>query len=396
MPAHNRHKTENRIALQLVSVFIAIVLWFIISYTENPVISITVNNIKVEYRGLDKLEERGLTIPDASKNPNLTMSVSGKRSDLLTVLQKARAYVDVSDIDTSDTYTLDVKTDMPTNAVTISKQKFKTLDVTVEPIVEKDVPVIVRQTDKNKEYLVKSTPQQNTVRFTGAESLLNNVSCVMVAVSTIDMKNDNMQKYNYRIMDSNNSEVDDKNSFRTDTSSILVYNELYTPKLMGVDINIPESVSSMYDVDILQALTVMAGIKDGAPERLSAQFPENTITDVGSGDYTVNINSADKVYIESENITQKIRAVVTKKELQYVQIPVRFKNVADGLKAWCETPVIDTYINCVPSKLKADSLVAYADMNGLGEGTHEITLEFEQTNSVKIIGEYKVKVTLSH
>ena len=58
MPAHNRHKTENRIALQLVSVFIAIVLWFIISYTENPVISITVNNIKVEYRGLDKLEER--------------------------------------------------------------------------------------------------------------------------------------------------------------------------------------------------------------------------------------------------------------------------------------------------------------------------------------------------
>ncbi len=396
MPAHNRHKTENRIALQLVSVFIAIVLWFIISYTENPVISITVNNIKVEYRGLDKLEERGLTIPDASKNPNLTMSVSGKRSDLLTVLQKARAYVDVSDIDTSDTYTLDVKTDMPTNAVTISKQKFKTLDVTVEPIVEKDVPVIVRQTDKNKEYLVKSTPQQNTVRFTGAESLLNNVSCVMVAVSTIDMKNDNMQKYNYRIMDSNNSEVDDKNSFRTDTSSILVYNELYTPKLMGVDINIPESVSSMYDVDILQVLTVMAGIKDGAPERLSAQFPENAITDVGSGDYTVNINSADKVYIESENITQKIRAVVTKKELQYVQIPVRFKNVAEGLKAWCETPVIDTYINCVPSKLKADSLVAYADMNGLGEGTHEITLEFEQTNSVKIIGEYKVKVTLSH
>lgn len=396
MPAHNRHKTENRIALQLVSVFIAIVLWFIISYTENPVISITVNNIKVEYRGLDKLEERGLTIPDASKNPNLTMSVSGKRSDLLTVLQKARAYVDVSDIDTSDTYTLDVKTDMPTNAVTISKQKFKTLDVTVEPIVEKDVPVIVRQTDKNKEYLVKSTPQQNTVRFTGAESLLNNVSCVMVAVSTIDMKNDNMQKYNYRIMDSNNSEVDDKNSFRTDTSSILVYNELYTPKLMGVDINIPESVSSMYDVDILQVLTVMVGVKDGAPERLSAQFPENAITDVGSGDYTVNINSVDKIYIESENITQKIRAVVTKKELQYVQIPVRFKNVAEGLKAWCETPVIDTYINCVPSKLKADSLVAYADMNGLGEGTHEITLEFEQTNSVKIIGEYKVKVTLSH
>lgn len=396
MPAHNRHKTENRIALQLVSVFIAIVLWFIISYTENPVISITVNNIKVEYRGLDKLEERGLTIPDARKNPNLTMSVSGKRSDLLTVLQKARAYVDVSDIDTSDTYTLDVKTDMPTNAVTISKQKFKTLDVTVEPIVEKDVPVIVRQTDKNKEYLVKSTPQQNTVRFTGAESLLNNVSCVMVAVSTIDMKNDNMQKYNYRIMDSNNSEVDDKNSFRTDTSSILVYNELYTPKLMGVDINIPESVSSMYDVDILQVLTVMVGVKDGAPERLSAQFPENAITDVGSGDYTVNINSADKVYIESENITQKIRAVVAKKELQYVQIPVRFKNVAEGLKAWCETPVIDTYISCVPSKLKADSLVAYADMNGLGEGTHEITLEFEQTNSVKIIGEYKVKVTLSH
>jgi aspartate 1-decarboxylase len=323
------------------------------------------------------------------------MSVTGKRSELMQVVRKAAAYVDVSEIDHADEYTLDIKIEMPTGSVKITKQKMKSLDVTVEPVITKEVPVVIRQTDKNKTYIVKSTPQQETLTLTGAQSLLENVSCIMSAVSVIDMKEDNVQKYSYRIMDLNNSEVDDKKSFKTDVTSILVYNELYTPTVMNVDVTIPDTVSSMYDVDILQSLTVTAGIKECAPERLTATFPENAITDVGSADYIVTVDDTDNVYIEEDDAKLKVRAVVTKKELQYVQIPVRFKNVPDGYRASCDTPAIDTYINCVPSRLTSSELVAYADVSGLSEGVHEVTLEFEQTKAVKVIGEYRVNVMLS-
>lgn len=395
MAANKKNRLEKKIILQLVSVFTAVALWFIISYTENPTITIELKKIKIDYRGLDKLEEKGLTIPRSDKTPAFSVSVNGKYSSLLSVANKVKAYVNVSDINEAGSYTLDIKTDIPSASVSIISQKLKTLDVTVEPVITREVPVLVRQTDKNKEYIVKSTPQQDSVSLTGPESLLNDVSCVMVAVNTIDMKSDNMQKYNYRIMDSSNGEVDNKNSFKADTPSVFVYNELYKPRLMGIDINIPDSVSSMYDIDIIQPPTVQAGVRDGAPERLTAQFPENAITSPGAGDYTVTIDSADGVYVESENTQQKVRVSVTKKELRYVQIPVRIKNAPKNMDVRCDTRSIDTYISCAPSKLDLASLEAYADASGLGAGTHEVALTFALPKGVSITGEYKTMVTLT-
>lgn len=395
MPAKNSHKAENKITLRLISVLIAVSLWFIISYTEDPVIDITLSNIKIEYRGINKLNEKGMTIPNAHKLQNLAISVNGSRSSLIQTIRKAKAYVDVSDISEAGTYTLDINLELPTNSVTVTKQKMKTLDVTVERVVSKDVPVVVKQTDKNKDYLVKSVPQQQTVHLTGPESLLSNVSCVMAAISTIDMKTDNMQKYSYRIMDSNNSEVDDRESFTADSPYILIYNELYTPKSMNVELIIPDSVSSMYDVELVQSPVIAAGVKDGAPDNVTATFPENAITQAGTADYTLTVNDENNVYVETDNKTVKARVQITKKELQYVQIPVRFKNVPDGYTAWCDVSSIDTYINCVPQKLASQTLVAYADVSGLSEGRHEVTLTFEQSDDVKIIGDYHVNVILS-
>lgn len=395
MAAQNKSKTEDRLLLQFISILLAVSLWIIINYTEDPIIDATISDIAIEYRGLDNLTKQGLTIPNSFKTQYLTVSATGKRSDLMHIIRKSKAYVDISDIKAAGTYTLEVQTELPVDTVSIAKERNKTLDVTVERIVSRQIPVVVKQTDKNKDFLVKSISQQSTVTLTGPETMLSNVSCVLVAVSTIDMKEDNTQEYSYRIMNSNNSEVDYIENFTADTDTIKIYNELYTPAALGLALTIPESVSSLYDIDLIQAPTISVGIRAGAPDKVSVVFPENTVTAPGIDEYNLSIISNEYIYIPDDISTIKVEAEITKKQLQYVQLPIRFKNVNPQYTASSEVTAIDTYVNCVPEKLTNSSFVAYADMSGYTEGTHEIVLTYDSTGDIKVIGEYRIKVKLS-
>lgn len=395
MASHNKSKAEHRLFLQFFSIMLAITLWIIINYTEDPIIDATISDIKIEYRGLDTLTQQGLTIPNSFKQQILTVSATGKRSDLIQIIRKAKAYVNVSDIKDAGTYTLEVQTELPVDNVSVSKEKNKTLDVTVDRIVSKKIPVVVKQTDKNKDFLVKSIAQQESITLTGPETMMSNVSSVLVAVSTINMKEDNTQEYSYRIMNSNNSEVDYKENFTADTDVIKIYNELYTPTALALSLTIPESVSSLYDIDLIQAPTITVGTRAGAPDKLSVVFPENTIKAPGIDEYTLSIVNNEYIYIPDNSTTIEVEAEITKKQLQYVQLPVRFKNVDPHYTASSEVTAIDTYINCVPENLTNTSLVAYADMSGYTEGTHEIVLSYDNTDDIKVIGEYRIKVKLS-
>lgn len=395
MAEQNKSSKENRLLIQLGSLLLAISLWAIINYTNDPIIDATISNINIEYRGLDKLEERGLTVPNSFKQQSLTVSATGKRSELLQVIRRARAYVDVSDITAADSYTLEVYTELPVDTVAITKEKNKSLDISVERIVSRNIPVVIKQTDKNKDYFVKSVAQQSTITLTGPENLMSEVASVMVAVSVIDMKEDNTQEYSYRILTSNNSEVDYKENFTADTNTIKIYNELYTPVSLGLDMTIPESVSSMYDIDLIQAPTMTVGTRAGAPDKLSVVFPENAISAPGIDEYTLNIVGNEYIYIPNDVTTINVEAEITRKELQYVQLPIRFRNVNAKYTASSETSSVDTYVNCAPGTLTKSSLTAYADMSGYTEGTHEILLTYESTDDIKVIGEYRVKVTLT-
>lgn len=395
MASHNKSKAEHRLFLQFFSIMLAITLWIIINYTEDPIIDATISDIKIEYRGLDTLTQQGLTIPNSFKQQILTVSATGKRSDLIQIIRKAKAYVNISDIKDAGTYTLEVQTELPVDNVSVSKEKNKTLDVTVDRIVSKKIPVVVKQTDKNKDFLVKSIAQQESITLTGPETMMSNVSSVLVAVSTINMKEDNTQEYSYRIMNSNNSEVDYKENFTADTDVIKIYNELYTPTALALSLTIPESVSSLYDIDLIQAPTITVGTRAGAPDKLSVVFPENTIKAPGIDEYTLSIVNNEYIYIPDNSTTIEVEAEITKKQLQYVQLPVRFKNVDPHYTASSEVTAIDTYINCVPENLTNTSLVAYADMSGYTEGTHEIVLSYDNTDDIKVIGEYRIKVKLS-
>lgn len=395
MPAKKVNKLEKRIVLQLVSVFTAVALWFIISYTENPTLNIDLKKIKIEYSGIEELEARGLTVSPTNKVPAFSVRVSGKRSALLSVINKTTAYVDVSRIDTVGSYALEIKADIPSTAVTQISQKFKKLDVVVEPITEKTVPVVVRHTDKNKDYLVKSTPQKNEITIRGAESVIETASLAEIAFGVLNMTSDNEQEYGYRIMDTNNNEIDAANGIRAYEAAVLVKNELYKSKVMGIDVRLSEAEEALYDVDVIQTSDVQAGVRDGAAEILTAHIPEGTVLRAGIGDYKVNIDDMENIYVEKQDVEQLVRLNVLKKELRYVHIPVRIDNVAPELNAWCDTAAVDAYISCVPAKFETAVLEAYADVGGMKAGTHEVTLKFAQNDGVTISEQYKVKVTLS-
>ena len=386
--------TKSKTILWIISALIAVFLWTVINYTEDPVIDVTLNKIKLEYRGITELENRGLTVTPSSRTQNVSISVHGTRSDLIQLLRRGKAYVDLSQITEADTYTVDIQYDMPSSSVQIKNQKIKSVDVVVEPVVTKDIPVVVHQMDKSKDYYVRSVPEQQYITVSAAGSLMDEVSEVMTAVSVIDMTEDNVQQYSYRILTNDGSEIDHKEEFKTDTQSITIYNELYKITPMEVKVEVPQSVAAAYSVSIVQTPTVNVGVREGAPEKVTAVFPENAVTSTGIGDYTASLQEDEGIYTDGDVTSVKIRANITKKELQYVKIPVKVINVPDDKRVHSSTPSIDTYVNCVPSKLSSASLTAYADADGLSEGEHEVALTFSDVDDVTVIGTYKVRLTV--
>ena len=91
------------------------------------------------------------------KIPELSVVVTGKRSDLLNFMDDIYVQVDVSDIDSTGEYNLSGVISIPTTRISVEKEKYGDIPITVEPLEMKDIEVTVKQTGMLKDKIVKST-----------------------------------------------------------------------------------------------------------------------------------------------------------------------------------------------------------------------------------------------
>ena len=66
----------------LISVIIAIGLWFFVINDENPTIRMTYSDIEIDYLNEDLLQEEGLVVKDSDIPVTVKVVLQGKRTDL--------------------------------------------------------------------------------------------------------------------------------------------------------------------------------------------------------------------------------------------------------------------------------------------------------------------------
>ena len=83
----------------ILSVFLAVIVWFMVIYVNDPDITTTVSDLNVRFVGEMSLRDKKLAVTGKDKIPELSVVVTGKRSDLMNFMDDIYVQVDVSDIE---------------------------------------------------------------------------------------------------------------------------------------------------------------------------------------------------------------------------------------------------------------------------------------------------------
>ena len=151
-----KQKKGSKLRSIILSVVLAVILWIIVGAIQDPDVSGTINNIPIEFNGVNNLTERGLIVSAASNTANIPLTVIGKRRDLINSSLGIGLAVDVSDITEPGTYNLEGNVVSSNNRLTVNRSRVSSVPVKIERLSSKDVTITLKQTNVPKGKLIKT------------------------------------------------------------------------------------------------------------------------------------------------------------------------------------------------------------------------------------------------
>lgn len=125
---------REKLFVKIICVALAAILWFYVSYQENPSMTKTVRNVPLVITGTQALKENGFSVYSISEK-SVDVSVSAKRLSLARLTNRTlSAVINVSSIKEKGTFVLPAAIDSAVNSNATFYVKGKDIKVIIEPI----------------------------------------------------------------------------------------------------------------------------------------------------------------------------------------------------------------------------------------------------------------------
>ncbi len=242
-----KRKLKDNLWIKIISVLIAIVLWFYIQMIQNPETEYTFRNMNVSFINSSLLTERNLVIMDQD-GFNVDVTVNCPRWFLNELSNEDFvAYVDMSDVRYPGVNELPVKVRMNNENIIVMGKNPSTISVNIDEIttVEKPLKVEIAGKVDNGYYTSYDfiTPSVETVKITGPKSIVANIKN---ALARVDLNN---RKGNFTtsckiilINESDNTITDDRVTMLDENVDVDV--KVYSKKKIPVNVSgIPDNIS---------------------------------------------------------------------------------------------------------------------------------------------------------
>ena len=376
----------------ILSVFLAVIVWFMVIYVNDPDITTTVSDLNVRFVGEMSLRDKKLAVTGKDKIPELSVVVTGKRSDLMNFMDDIYVQVDVSDIDSTGEYNLSGVISIPTTRISVEKEKYGDIPITVEPLEMKDIEVTVKQTGMLKDKIVKSSVNNPTVTITGAKSEIDEVAGAIATVDVSSIQEDGVENVNYLLTDTN-GELINKNETIESARSYVVVNTIYDAKLLPVVPRLSAELDKEYILKADKSFATPANVTVGVDETNTDDKVIALIDKVpsdGFGEYELELSSG--MYIPEDNKKVKYKLDIVKKAVAQLELTVQAQNVQSGLTAKINNKLI-AQVWGEEGKITTDNVKAYVDVSGLGAGTYNLPVKIEGEN-VSFAENYTIEVTV--
>lgn len=356
----------------VLSLILAVIAWAAIMWVDNPDIVTTLSDLDVRFIGEADLREKGLVITGKEDIPVMSASVRGKRSDLMDYMDRVRIEVDASQITEAGEYTLAGTLFLPSSRLSVEKEKYGDVPITVEKLAEKEIEIRVKQASILKNKLVQSVINNPVVKISGAKSELDAVAYGLATVDISKIREDGAEMSGYVLMDENGSPITKNETIETQVPSVNIFHTLYEIKNLPVEAELSEELKKSYelrnvsvtpsrvDVGVLAgnaSVSVKAVIKDAA----------------GNGDMEAELQAEEEMYIPAASKTVKVRAELKKIVTRPVELDIKAQNAPEG-----RTVKIDSVsVPITGAEDKLGSISASVDLSGLTYGTHSVAVRIE-------------------
>ena len=412
------------IGIKLLSVVIAILIWYFAVYSDDPVttVSFTVH-IDVENESYIQNGKQVYYIDDEYKT--VTVYVKGNQSKVknltensITVTADLTQIVDLERDPVMVPLTATCK-GFDSSAITLSRT---TIPIEIEEISSKDLPITVLtgETTPAKDYEIGSMkPNPETITVNGPESVISQIDSVVAYIDVTNMSGSGVKTANLVYIDKEQNTISEETinddiTVEGGVTNVVVNVELWR-KQSGVTFNVnysgtPAEGYQVYSITTSPDEVTLAGNTDALTELAQN---ENTITipaewinvDGKTSDFT---QTCDITELLPENmkiassmndtidVTVKILPTESK-EITYDVDKIIALNLAQDETILYTNPTISLRIKSTGGDLAAlteDNIKVELELSGLVEGEHSKDVTVTLPAGYALVDTVEVKFTL--
>ncbi len=396
--------------LKLISLILAIFIWFLICEYADPDTDKSVSNIpiSVNYEGSVPQKE-GLGIMTLIED-TVDVRISGSR-DTIALMDHDRitATLDMSKVTRSGEYALPVKIDVGGQNITVVSQSIDTIPVKFDKNIVSNVKVNVKISGDVAEGFILEEPTMlnSYVTVTGPETIVNSIESADIEIKQDQFVETNTFSCSYEFKDKNQKLVE-KTFLQVDVETIDVTVVVSKEKTVPLSVNVVNS----------------SGGKDS--NFCTAKTDPETIKITGNAEVLDAINSIDLGVIDvaekSENFETSVAVVLPNgvknvENIETVKVSVAFndvltqsfkvnkielRNLPNGTKAKISESSVEIKVRGLSEdikRLKAENITLVVDVKDqvLPVGTNKLTAYaiYPDNLNVGTVGKYQLTVVVS-
>lgn len=384
---------KKKVQTIALSILLSVIVWFMVTSLADPDITTTVSNLDVRFVGEMALREKALAVTGRNNVPQLSVVVTGKRSDLMNNMDNIYVQVDLGDIDSTGDYNLAGTISVPTTRIKVEKEKYGDIPIKIEPLISKEIDVTVKQTGTLKNKLVKSVVNNPKVMIMGAESEMDKVEGAVATVDISALAEDNTEKVSYLLTDKSGALIDENETLESVRSNVEVSNTIYDAKTLPVEPMLTAELDKEYilktDKSSVAPASVVVGVNgENNDDKVIARI--DRINEDGEGEYS--LETSNGMYIPPESQKVKIKPEIVKKSVVQLELEVQAENVPEGCSAKIDG-LLTAMVWGEEGQVNNENVKATVDASGLSKGVHTLPVKLSGENA-GFEGSYTINITI--
>ena len=387
----NSNNFTKDIGWKLLSLAIAVALWFMVINTENP-LETRSYTASVQIQNEESLFERGYVVvnEDEINSTRVMVRLRGQRLALDTLSQsntKVQAIVDLSNVIYSyngEPVSVPVNIVIPSvvnNSFEILSKSVQSVTVDIQPYINKDFTVkpVVNYSDESSGELINAVTSPSTITAYGAKSVINSIAEVRASVTPEVLENDMVMTAVPTAYDAEGNVVNNVTFSSSELSVKISMDDMKSVRIAVDTTGRPAEdyqVTGLYlspeTIDVAGSEEALSGISViRLPDIDIAGMDSNIIKTFDIGDYL-----PDGVRIVGGTDTVTATVTLERNEEKHIVIPADSitdnGTTPEGLTAHIESEDIEITVSGPAGKLElVDGVNAYVDLSGYEAGTYE-------------------------